>query len=604
MAEDFRARIDDQDQYGNTALLLAAALGRHRCARLLLRHSAKITLRNCDGWNAVAEATSFGNRAMLREIWVEYRRRTTMEMEERFPQVMAQLVSIPDFELELHWTFTSWVPFLSRLLPSDTYRIFKRGNCFRIETTLKKFESLQWKRGSLVYLFTYDAPTRHERVVLLDEEARTYQVLKDMRNGKHLSSSRSFRSVGDDGPAHAERMAQEDLKEQRRQQWLEENITEEDLDNFMSSPISAVESPGKFVFTPATTGWLWKESKREILAGYECDCYRIDNIQISVRKRSEHLNQEDLKVIAEAQATLRDPTKLTSKLMEEEKAGKGDSQNLESERVRRKSLPEPPECKISWEEYATGKGSPPALRREHKLKTEEKIYSGQVAMCETFPMELQTLMSVLEVAAPHHRLTGKLREFIQNDLPAGFPLKIDMPVFPTISACVETLRYKQTEVGANICDVPTDYKRMTMKPSSMGRKGRSKCDDEQREEGVASITAQDFENISTAEVSSSFSSSTSLSSSPSGVKVSLPQSSSLYSSPSSPVTSVSAPECVSPCYTSILSPNSFAGPSVYSEGTCNTEKASGVIVAGPKLRKKTGHKVKRTGNKKATKEAA
>eukprot|EP00808_Paulinella_micropora_P022200 g61519.t1 len=491
-SDNLLQRIDEQDQYGNTPLLLAGALGRRQCVHVLLKHSANITKRNHDGWNVVAEATSFGDRAMLREIWREYRRRTAVEMHERFPSVMAQLASMPDFELELHWTFSSWVPFLSRLLPSDTYRIFKRGSCFRIETTLKKFESLQWKRGRLVYMFTYNAPTRHERVVMLDLDARTYHVLKDMKDGKHLSSSRSFQSIGEP-EKDALCMEEEDEKEHSRQKELEEKLTEEDLDNFMSSPISSVESPGKFVFTPATSGWLWKEKKKEKLAGYNCECYRIENVRISVRKRSEHLNAEDLKAIAEAQAMLKDPAKLSSKLMEDEKKEREKVKvgKVDDYKPMRPSLPEPPECKITWEKYLNGSGpSAPVLRRPHVLKCEEKTYSGYVAMCEDFPMKLRTLLSVLEVAAPHHRLTSKLREFICNDLPNGFPLKLQMPVFPTISASVETCSYNQCEVPSSLFEVPTDFRRMRRKTE----KGRSR-----RERGKRhrqdNISSQDFENI-------------------------------------------------------------------------------------------------------------
>lgn len=45
----------------------------------------------------------------------------------RKPHLMKVLGSIDDFYMEIKWDFISWVPFLSRILPSDVCKIYKHG---------------------------------------------------------------------------------------------------------------------------------------------------------------------------------------------------------------------------------------------------------------------------------------------------------------------------------------------------------------------------------------------------------------------------------------------------------------------------------------------
>lgn len=42
---------------------------------------------------------------------------------------------------------------MSRLCPSDTYRVYKRGANVRIDTTLLGFENNTWQRGNRSYIF-------------------------------------------------------------------------------------------------------------------------------------------------------------------------------------------------------------------------------------------------------------------------------------------------------------------------------------------------------------------------------------------------------------------------------------------------------------------
>lgn len=52
-----------------------------------------------------------------------------------------------------HFSFSLLVPLVSKVCPSDVYRVWKSGSCLRVDTTLLGFEHMTWLKGRRSYIF-------------------------------------------------------------------------------------------------------------------------------------------------------------------------------------------------------------------------------------------------------------------------------------------------------------------------------------------------------------------------------------------------------------------------------------------------------------------
>uniref|UniRef100_A0A4W5RBZ2 Ankyrin repeat domain 13C n=1 Tax=Hucho hucho TaxID=62062 RepID=A0A4W5RBZ2_9TELE len=305
-----------------------------------------------------------------------------------------------------HCYFISLIPLplLSRILPSDACKIYKQGINIRLDTTLIDFTDMKCQRGDLSFIFNGDA-IPSESFVVLDNEQKVYQRI------------------------HHEESEME---------------TEEEVDILMSSDVySATLSTKSITFSRAQTGWLFREDKTERVGNFLADFYSVNGLVLESRKRREHLTEEDI---------------LRNKAIMESLSKGGNLIEQNYEPVRRQSLTAPSSNTISWEEYINAEnGKAPHLGRELVCKESKKNFKATIAMSQDFPLGIESLLNVLEVIAPFKHF-NKLREFVQMKLPPGFPVKLDIPVFPTITATVTFQEFCYDEFEQSIFTIPNEYK--------------------------------------------------------------------------------------------------------------------------------------------------
>ncbi|KAF3835187.1 hypothetical protein F7725_027745 [Dissostichus mawsoni] len=414
--------IAQKDVHGNTPLHLAVMMGHKECAHLLLAHNAPVKVKNAQGWSPLAEAISYGDRQMriglgllgvsppaprITALLRKLKQQSRETVEDKRPKLLKALKELGDFYLELHWDFQSWVPLLSRILPSDACKIYKQGlnirqvlstNVYKLDTTLIDFTDMKCQRGDLSFIFNGNA-IPSESFVVLDNEQKVFQRI------------------------HHEESEME---------------TEEEVDILMSSDVySATLSTKSITFSRAQTGWLFREDKTERVGNFLADFYSVNGLVLESRKRREHLSEEDI---------------LRNKAIMESLSKGGNIIEQNYEPARRQSLTAPSPNTISWEEYISAdNGKAPHLGRELVCKESKKNFKATIAMSQDFPLGIESLLNVLE----HF---NKLREFVQMKLPPGFPVKLDIPVFPTITATVTFQEFRYDEFDQTIFTIPNEYK--------------------------------------------------------------------------------------------------------------------------------------------------
>lgn len=443
--DDIRAELNSLDVRGNTPLHLACKLGNLECVKVLLEFDASTSVRNAEGWFPLSEARSTGNREIMKEIINKSKQQMAQYFYDRGPNFVKQLADLDDFYLEMRWDLSSWVPLLTKLCPNDTYKIWKKGSCLRVDTTLVGFENLKWIRGHVSFLFlpTTDDKGRVGAFYIVDQQKGVY-----------------------------EEITADDTDPQK---------TEEYINMLMNTHIrqGKIIDQDKVSFIPNKGGILGLGMKSEIVGEFPSEIYTIQGLKFKTMTRMEHLSpdaakQDDLVVYLSEDHK---PEELESKI-QAMTIGKSeaDVENfIKDTRQRtlkyRPSLP-PPKLNVSFEDYfypelvqkpSTPLKSPSSsfaslvgfskessekqipeieVGRNKKLTESIRQFKANVWMSNSFPLFVEQLLPIFEIMAPSNEHFGTLKEFIDMKLPRGFPVKIEMPLFGVFTACVTFQNYR------------------------------------------------------------------------------------------------------------------------------------------------------------------
>ncbi|CAL5364921.1 unnamed protein product [Camellia sinensis] len=154
-ADAVSAVIDRRDVPGrDTPLHLAVHLRDPISADILMAAGADWSLQNENGWSALQEAVCSREENIAMIIARYYQPLAWAKWCRRLPRIVASATRILDFYMEITFHFeSSVIPFIGRIAPSDTYRIWKRGSNFRVDMTLAGFDGFRIQRSDQTFLF-------------------------------------------------------------------------------------------------------------------------------------------------------------------------------------------------------------------------------------------------------------------------------------------------------------------------------------------------------------------------------------------------------------------------------------------------------------------
>ncbi|KAK2111464.1 Ankyrin repeat domain-containing protein 13B [Saguinus oedipus] len=286
-----RVDIEQLDPRGRTPLHLATTLGHLECARVLLAHGADVGRENRSGWTVLQEAVSTRDLELV-QLVLRYRdyQRVVKRLAgipvllEKLRKVRpsfsasagsleaisnADLASLPfvlqaqDFYVEMKWEFTSWVPLVSKICPSDTYKVWKSGQNLRVDTTLLGFDHMTWQRGNRSFIF---------------RGQDTSAVVMEIDHDRRVVYTETLALAGQD----------------RELLLAAAQPTEEQVLSRLTAPVVTTQLDTKNIsFERNKTGILgWRSEKTEMVNGYEAKVYGASNVELITRTRTEHLSEQ------------------------------------------------------------------------------------------------------------------------------------------------------------------------------------------------------------------------------------------------------------------------------------------------------------------------
>ncbi|XP_072736203.1 ankyrin repeat domain-containing protein 13A isoform X3 [Ciconia boyciana] len=348
------------------------------------------------------------------------------------PELLQKINETPDFYVEMKWEFTSWVPLVSRVCPSDVCRIWKSGAKLRVDITLLGFENMSWERGRRSLIFK-------------GEDTGGWAELIEINHDDKFVTTERFEIS-----QHMKRLTLGSMTPKRK-----------DVERRLTSPIiNTCLDTKNIAFERTTSGfWVWKTEKAEGVNGYEAKVYMANNVNVVTKIRTEHLTEEEKK----RYKADRNPLESFLGTVEHEYGAQSTTKTTEYAASNNPTA-------ITLEEYFDPefdlKGRDIGRPKEVTIRTQK--FKATLWMSEEFPLSLmEQVTPIIDLMARTSAHFARLRDFITLEFPPGFPVKIEIPLFHVLNAritfenvngCRTADKTSSQMVGGAQCDSGKEWK--------------------------------------------------------------------------------------------------------------------------------------------------
>ncbi|TYI06223.1 hypothetical protein ES332_A10G143200v1 [Gossypium tomentosum] len=490
----------------DTPLHLAIKLGDETATEMLMVAGADWSLQNEQGWSALQEAICNKEEAISMIIVRHYQQLAWAKWCRRLPLLVGTTRRMRDFCMEITFHFeSSVIPFISRIAPSDTYKIWKRGANLRADMTLAGFDGFRIQRSDQSILFLGDG----------SEDGKVPPGSLCMITHKDKEVINALDGAGSQA-----------TEEEVRQEVLAMSQT-----NIFRPGIDVTQA----VLLPQLT-WR-RQEKTEMVGAWKAKVYDMHNVVVSIKSRTVPGAMTDDEFLAASNGNEAESEELDEILTEDERrqlelARKLDSSEISNENGdgiigHRHSCYEP--RKISIKEsngYKNGETKQEKKgwfgrwrKREPKQEAQKKIVPPRSSLCvdekvsdllgdspsdshikpgrhsveiaarhdhqrikdskmsismnseignwhknggceneykkglrpilwlsPNFSLQTEELLPLLDILANKVKAIRRLRELLTAKLPAGtFPVKVAIPVIPTIRVLVTFTKFEELQ---------------------------------------------------------------------------------------------------------------------------------------------------------------
>ncbi|ERN17371.1 hypothetical protein AMTRI_Chr02g258520 [Amborella trichopoda] len=474
VADSISAVVDRRDGIPSrdTPLHLAVRLADPVSVRMLLNAGADPCLHNAAGWSALHDAVcchrpiaALIQRHLPVAAWSKWCR--------RLPRLIATLRRMRDFYMEISFRFeSSLVPFVARLAPSDTYRLWKRGADLRADLSLTGFDGLRFQRSPQTFLFLGDSPSAYNLpegslLVLSHDDEDIIDTFENAGaplpndEGPFRPPSSVFRP-GMDVTA-AELVGRLNWRRQEKIEMVGEwrsrvyevhNVlfsiktrkVDEDVDPLLDSLELDEDEDGFLVAENPCLSGAQRRSSFE----------KADLHSLPSSRRNSSFEKADLHSLPSSRRNSSFEVAMFSREDKEWVSSSSSRRNSSFEvghfsredkewvaHMRRKGLKEEGEGRMSFSGVSRKSMEKKGEMRESEYK---KGLRPLVWLTDQFPLKTEELLPLLDILANKVKAVRRLRELLTTKLPpATFPVKVAIPVVPTVRVVVTFTKFEDLQ---------------------------------------------------------------------------------------------------------------------------------------------------------------
>lgn len=413
--------VNSLDNHGNSPLHIAAHFNYKEIVEVLLDHGANPELLSRAGWRALEESVATGGREvstiLLSACLASYRDGLTSRRE----KWSAKLSAMPDFYVELKWEFsvfgTKWLHFFTSFLPNDTYKIYKRGTMLRMDYSLQGFKNFQIQRGNMSFVYTGEEIEPKGHLFVLDHDRCTIQDFCEPPGQQY----------------------QEQLKDALDYTYAHDLCSHLPLgiDENLEKHIQFVPKHGFFGMS--------KHEQTETVNGFKTAVYRTDGAVFRTLIRSDpHAKQTRI------------PRSLQKEELIEEYKNRYDEYFHPNRvaRQRREADSEDDEEESEEDPFYNG-----LVWSTEKVIRKTKHFDGNIWVTNEFGLTVEQFLTIVGIYSPTNLQWKNLQDFLTNDLPPGYPIKLEVPVFLMLSAVIDFDNYEEESPDASLFEIPEDYEK-------------------------------------------------------------------------------------------------------------------------------------------------